>query len=88
LKTVSRGVLVVSRSQITEPSYRETTYRRPQGDLRATNRQDSIDAPAMAETSVRDITGRSRLDAWAAHGLVEEDDEDAWAADLEEELFS
>jgi hypothetical protein len=34
----------------------------------------------------RPLTGRSRLDDIG--DVVEEDDEDAWAADLEEELFS
>ena len=31
------------------------TQKRPQGDLRATNRQDSIDAPAMAAASISRI---------------------------------
>ena len=106
-----------------------TDPKRPQGHLRATNRQDSIDAPARdivawpastttgaADTSrsarkypaavapnnttptkntrrpsrsrSRRAPRTSRLDNMVAAGLVEEDDEDAWAADLEEELFS
>ena len=47
--------------------------------------------PAMSRREqlfARPLTGRSRLDNMVAAGLVEEDDEDAWAADLEEELFS
>ena len=44
--------------------------------------------PAMSRRDqlfARPLTGRSRLDDI---GDVEEDDEGAWAADLEEELFS
>ena len=47
--------------------------------------------PAMSRREqlfARPLTGRSRLDNMVAAGLVEEDDEDAWAADLEEELFA
>ena len=95
-----------------------STYpRRLQGDLRATNRQDSIDAPAIhviaaGSFAKYDASRRAPfvamlervgafpipnemiaivcafwLRAGEHYGDVE-DDEDAWAADLEEELFS
>ena len=56
-----------------------TDPRRPQGDLRATNRQDSIDAPAMVASSISRIKkinffGPQYVSHWSLWTISERND--------------